>query len=993
MKNLFDKTRFVLLGLMLISSVAVAQFTASGTITDAAGSPLIGVSILIKGSTTGTVSDVDGSFSLRCPGESAMLVFSYTGYTEIEQTVSRGSATNLSIRLEEQATQLEAVVITGLATSIKRSNAANSVATIDSKDLAGVTVQSTTDGALYGKFTGVNISANSGAPGGGITVKLRGITTLNAESQPLYIVDGVFYDNSSIVPGLNSVSKAAGQGSTRFQDNQSNRIADLDPEDIDRIEILKGASAAAIYGSRAASGVVIITTKRGKTGKPTVSFSQSVGFQEQLKKLGVRDWDAAKVEAAFGAGQVPLFQAAQSSGKLFNYEDELYGEKGLITNSRLSIGGGTENTKYFVGLTRKNEDGIVKNTGYDKTSVRLNLDQKLWDFIDVSVSSNYVNSSADRGFFNNDNTSTTLGVSFVSTPSWANLFPDANGNYPNNPYAPSNFLQTRDLITNNEAVDRFLLGSTISARLFSTDNQSIRLMARGGLDYYTLNTTALFPRELQFQKDGNGTDGASIFGSTTSTSKNYAAFLVHDYNSSSLSFKTQIGITEERFDLNTVLSTATFLIGTQTSLDQAGSVLTEQNKIEQLDRGFFGQEEINFQDKIIATIGLRGDKSSRNGDANKLYYYPKGSLALNLHEFGIGSPDQFLNTFKLRGAFGQSGNFAPFGAIYNPLVPVIIGNSTGSLIGSRRGNPDIKPERQTEIELGADFGILKNKLNFEATYYIKKVEDLIIPVQIEPSSGFDDAWKNAADIENKGIELALDAYPLSDGPVQWRTRLSFWKNNAKVTRLDADDDPNTNDAYNDGAFGATLGTYRIEEGKSPTQLVGIPRNDAGNFTIFGDAEPDFQMSLNNNISFGNLDVSFLFHWKKGGENINLSTLLSDIFGTSPDFDKKTVDPSGQQTNGAYRLSQLGVSADAWIEDASYIRLREASIGYKIPRKALNNLCDIRISLSGRNLINIFDYNSYDPEVSNFGTQALSSAVEVTPFPSAKSYHLMLGVTF
>jgi outer membrane receptor protein involved in Fe transport len=468
--------------------------------------------------------------------------------------------------------------------------------------------------------------------------------------------------------------------------------------------------------------------------------------------------------------------------------------------------------------------------------------------------------------------------------------------------------------------------------------------------------------------------------------------LIHDFNADALSFKTQLGITEERFDLNTVLNTATFLIGTQTNLDQAGSVLTEQNRIKQIDRGFFGQEEVNFQDKIIATVGLRGDKSSRNGDANKLYFYPKGSLAVNLHEFGLGGTDMFLNTFKVRGAFGQSGNFAPFGAIYNPLLPIIIDGTTGSLIGTRRGNPEIEPERQTEIEFGADFGLLDNKLNLEATYYIKTVEDLIIPVQIAPSTGFDDAWKNAADIENKGIELALEAFPVT-GELTWRSRLSFWKNQATVTRLDADDDPTTNDAFNDGAFGATLGTYRIEEGKSPTQLVGIPRDDNGNFTVFGNAEPDFQMSFNNNISFGNFDLSFLFHWKKGGENINLSTLLSDIFATSPDYDKKTVDPSGTETNGAYRLSQLGVSADAWIEDASYIRLREAAIGYKIPRTMLNDLCDIRIALSGRNLINIFDYNSYDPEVSNFGTQALSSAVEVTPFPSAKSYHLMVGFTF
>ena len=438
--------------------------------------------------------------------------------------------------------------------------------------------QPTVDGALYGKFAGANISANSGAPGGGISVKLRGITSLVGNSQPLFIVDGVYYDNSSIQAGLNSVSKAAGQGSTDFQDNPSNRVADLDPEDIDRIEVLKGASTAAIYGARAAGGVVIITTKKGKAGKPRIEIGQSVGMQMQLNKLGQRQWDTTKVRAAYGSNGLAVYNA--NGGKIYNYEDELYGNKGFMSNTRVSVSGGNDRTSYYAGFTYRDDEGIVKHTGYQKTSFRLNLDQKVTKFLDLSLNSNYVESDADRGYFNNDNTSTTLGVSFVSTPSWVNLYPDANGNYPNNPFAPSNFIQTRDLITNNEKVNRMLLGGRATLKLIEKEKHDLKLIALGGIDYYTLNTTAIFPAVLQFQKDGNGTNGASIYGTTVTHNSNISALAVYDFKlGNDMEFTTQAGINAFNVDLNTIVNTATQLIGTQTNLDQAGSIQAEQNKI------------------------------------------------------------------------------------------------------------------------------------------------------------------------------------------------------------------------------------------------------------------------------------------------------------------------------------------------------------------------------------------------------------------------------
>lgn len=976
-----------LLCALLLPFLSFAQVIVSGIVRDATNSPLAGVTVRQLNSNTATSTDANGRFSLTLPQRTGSIEFTSVGYARQVIPVSQ-IGEGFKLQMQEEAGALSEVVVTGLASSVRRSNLGNAVSTITAKQLVGTTVQPTLDAALYGKFPGSDISANSGAPGGGITIKLRGITSFVANSQPLFIVDGVYYDNSSIKPGLNVVSKAAGQGSTDFQDNQSNRIADLDPEDIDRIEILKGASAAAIYGSKAAAGVVLITTKRGQSGKPRIELSHSIGFQEQLRKLGQREWSEAKALSAFGTTGADLYRAA--NGRTFNYENELYGNKGLMNNTRVSVSGGTDKTSYYVGATRKDDEGIVKNTGYKKTSVRLNLDQKVTSFIDANFSANYVTSQADRGYFNNDNTGTTLGVSFISTPSWVNLYPDANGNYPDNPLAPSNFIQTRDLITNRENVDRILLGGTATWRVFTKQKHDLRFIVRGGLDQYTLATTAIFPKELQFEKGGRGTNGASIYGTTVSKGTNLAGFLVHTYRlSGDLAFRTQVGMTAENLDQNNVVNTATQLIGTQTNLNQASSIQVEQTKTIQKDRGFFAQEEMNYKDLLILTLGVRGDKSSRNGDANKLYYYPKGAVAFNIHNLPSWG-NSVISQLKLRGAYGQSGNFAPFGAIYSPLQTAIINGSTGSLITLTRGSASLVPERQKELEAGVDIGVLKNRVSLEATGYKKDVEDLILEIFVPSSSGFTRAWRNVAAVQNKGIELALNAIPVMNKSFRWNFNVSFWKNKAKVTRLDVP-------AFNTGAFGASLGTYRIENGKSPTQIVGIGPADkvdpATGLAVYGDSEPDFNMSSYHSLTYKNFEFNVLMHWKKGGDNINLTTLLTDLTQTSPDYDKKTLDPTGQKTNGEYRIAISGTTVSPWVQDASYFRVREIGLSYRFPKAVFKNIADLRIGVSARNPINVFKYNSYDPEVSNFGTRAISSTVEVTPFPSSKSYHFNVTVNF
>lgn len=977
-----------LVSFLMFPFLTFAQTIIKGTVTDAStGSPLALASVSVKGTQTVALTNAEGVFTITVNNANQKLEVTFVGYAS--QTVN---ATNgVSVMLIPNASSLNEVIVSGLATTIKRSNSANAVALVSGKDLVGTSQQSSVDGALYGKFAGANISENSGAPGGGITIKLRGITSIVGNSQPLFIVDGVIYDNSSITNGTNLITKAAAQGSTVLQDNPSNRIADLDPNDIDRIEILKGASAAAIYGSKAAGGVVIITTKRGKAGKPKIELSQSIGSQFQLRKLGQRQWDDAKVKTFYGDNGLAIYHA--NNEKTYNYEDELYGNHGAMVDSRISVSGGNENTTYFVGATRDDDKGIVKGTGYLKKSFRLSLTQKITKTIDVSLSSNYVESQADRGLFGNDNTGASMGVAFVSTPSWINLHPDAQGNYPNNPVAASNFLQTRDLITNRELINRTTSGGTATWKVFKSSKNSLNVIANGGIDYYTLNTVGIFPAVLQFEKGGKGTNGASIYGTTITRNSNYSLFLVEEFRpNEKIYFRTQGGITQERVNINNVIATATQLIGTQTNVNQSGAVQVAQARTIQLDRGFFVQEEFNYHDIFIATAGLRGDKSSRNGNFDKLYYYPKLSGALNINELP-SFKSKVISQLKLRAAYGQSGNFAPFGATYTALGPSIFNGTTGSLILTTRGNENLKPEKQVEFETGVDAGLFNNRLSMELTYYRKRVEDLILNVQVPASSGFTLAWGNLAAIQNKGVEIGLTGVPISTKNLKWTSRINFWKNNAIVTQLEVP-------AFNLGGFGASLGTYRIEKGKSPTQLVGIAGPDdknkvdpASGLALFGDAEPDFQMSFLQNVTYKNWEFSALVHWKSGGDNINLTTLLSDLSGTSPDYDKVTLDPAHTMKNGDYRTSKLGISASQYIQDAGYVRIREIGLSYHLPKAWFKDIAEVKVGFSGRNLFNWFKYNSYDPEQSNFGSGAISSNVEVTPFPSAKSYNFNLSVIF
>ena len=982
------------LGLAFAPALLAQPFTVSGTVTEeGTGVPLPGVNVSIPNTTVGTATDIAGEFRIELPGGSQQLQFSFVGYRTEVVDVSR-EVSSLNVTLSEDVLGLEEVVVSGIVTTVRRSNAANSVEVISGRELADVTTTQTLGDAIAGKVVGAVTNMNTGAPGGGMSFRLRGITTINGSSAPLIIVDGIVYANDAISNGVNAITRAAAGGNASNQDNPVNRIADLNPEDIESIEVLKGPSAAAIYGGRASNGVIIISTRRGTAvgGATQFSVQQSLGFGTLANTLGTRQFTAATAEATYGATGLALFNAA--NGRTFDYEDELYGSTSFLRSTQLSATGGNERTQFYASGHVKDDEGIIEGTGYERQGARFNINHQFSGRANVAFTSAYSRSVANRGLTGNDNSGTTFGVALSATPNFVDLFPTAVGIYPNHPLNASNPLQTRDLATIGETNHRVTTTGRLGYNFLQQPTQTLQGVLEGGADYYSLESSSVFPVELQFFQGLTADQrGTSIQGRTNNLGLTLRTALVHTLGipESELMFTTQAGISVFSQDQDNLQNIASGLIPGQTNVDRAASVRVDQNRLFQDDRALFGQTEVNWGDRIIGTLGLRGERSSLNGDVGKYFMYPKAGVALNLAEFDFWSMES-IDMMKLRLAYGATGNNAPFGSRYTTFGLLSVGGLPGLAINVNRGFAGVEPERANEIEAGVDVSGFDGRVSLELTGYRKVVDNLLLTRQVPFSTGFTTETFNGGELTNTGIEIGLSLIPVETDAFEWVTRTSFWTYNSEVTELDV-----PGFQVLGGGFGNTLGSIRIEEGESPTQIYGIDDTDGdgtsdGVFQL-GDAAPNFQMSFSNELIFHrSLRFTVFAHWKSGGDNINLSELLYDLGGTSPDYDED--DDGDGIINGLDRTGQLGVSARPFVQNASYLKIREVGLYYTVPdrlvRPALGGLRNLRLGVSANNILTITPYKSYDPEVNNFGDVPVATGVEVTPFPTQRSFHFHIG---
>ena len=705
----------LLLCLLGFSNAAMAQFTVTGKVTDEKNESLPGVSVVVKGTANGTVTDIDGNFSLKIASNAATLALSYVGFASKEVAVTSTSS-NVNVTMEESSSRLEEVVVTGLASNIKRANAGTSVARLTSDELTGKTRPTTLDGAMSGKVVGANIVSNSGAPGGGIAVKLRGISTIIGASEPLYVVDGIIVNNSQFNTGAGTGAFNGATGAnTGTQDQAVNRISDINPNDIESIDILKGPAAAAVYGTRANAGVIVIQTKRGKAGKTTVKLSQDFGAATALNLLPSENWTEAKIRAYGGYyGEsdvdVAITQLKAANGQTWDYDKLFFGETGMISNTNLSVSGGNDKTRFYLSGGYNDEKGILANTGFKRYSTRVNVDHRINDWIDVKLSTAYYNSYSSRSFLGNDNNGVSLAYTYAYIPNFIDITPKVvNGitTYPRWPGTGQNPFEVRDRMKNEDFTNRFLNSGEVNFNLLRGESSNLKLSIKGGADYVHSQPRTYAPEDMAYQA-GRPNPGASRFTNNKALFTYMQSFLTYNWNISGVELTSQVGLLRNVQVQDETWTQGTGLLPKQTNPTTAAVVLTNSFQSKAQDVATDVSQDFNWGDKVIGRVGVRFDKSSLNGDNTKWYAFPRASLAVNVANFE-GLKDGFFSQIKPRVAFGRSGGVAPYGALYTTLVGVNYGGKLGSQSPTVNGNSALEPETAQELEIGLDLGIMKNR--------------------------------------------------------------------------------------------------------------------------------------------------------------------------------------------------------------------------------------------------------------------------------------------
>ncbi|HVE77448.1 MAG TPA: SusC/RagA family TonB-linked outer membrane protein [Gemmatimonadaceae bacterium] len=973
----------------LLASSALAQRRLTGRVTDAAsGEPLAGASITIAGTTAGTIANEQGAFSLAAPAGDVTILVRRIGYKRRSVPVTGDG--EVAVGLERDVLQLETQVVTGVQSSVSRRNAANDVAQVSAEQIARVPAPSI-ENALAGKIAGAQVISNSGAPGGGNQVRLRGVTSIFGSADPLYVIDGVIVSNDVIQPGSNAISAARRQTSNASnQDNGVNRIADLNPNDVESVEVLKGASASAIYGSKASNGVIIIRTKSGAPGRTSLGITQRVGTFSLAKKFGARRFT---LNEAIAYGSTRGFTAQQvtdnynSCNGFCDYEEELFGENPLSYETSITARGGSENTTYFASALNKYDGGIQKNTGYRKQALRLNLGQAVGSRLTLNTNANLIRTLTRRGISNNDNANITPYFVLAATPSWFDMRP-RDGVYPANPFAVTNSFQNVDRLQTPQEVYRLIGSVGASYSILNTDRQTLALRLDGGADRYNQQANIISPRDLFFEPN-DGLPGTVTALSGRVLSANVNGSVQHTYAnlaglfSAATTLGVQREITQRRLD--NIVTRDVILGQENVNRGAATEVFADRQEVRGL--AFFVQEDLTTLDeRALLSLGGRAERSTVNGDIDKYYFFPKAAASYRL-PFALYS----LDDIKLRVAVGQSGNQPLYIQKYSPTVIGVYDRQNGLQVGNVRGDPDITPERQTEIEGGFDLTAFNQRASLSFTLYRRLLKDVILQIAAAPSQGYQVQIDNGGKFRTLGTDVMLQVEPIRGDDFGWISRTTFSMYRSKVLELPVPAFTVAQDAYgNNIAFGAGYGIARLEVGKSVTQIVA---SDVVNGEAIvrqkGDAAPNHTMGFSNDFNWKGLRLSSLFDWQSGGDLVNVTQNVFDAYGLAPD----------QADGGLARINlndTQGISQ--YVYSASFVKLRELSLSYELPSYWTGRLFGgtsrgARLEVSGRNLATWTDYPGVDPEVSNFGSQQVSRFIDLAPFPPSRSVFFTLDVSF
>ena len=1012
----------------LLPAWAQAQ-EITGTVTDASDdSTLPGVNVVVKGTTLGTVTDIDGNYRINADG-TATLVFSSVGYQGSEVPINGRSTVDAA--LEEDVTALEEVVVTSFGIKRDKKALGYAVQEISSEEITE-TQQPNVVNALRGKVAGVTIQSSGGQPGAGANIVIRGLTSLSpgADNQPLFVVDGIPISNSTVSGDVLPSAGSNALGSSE-QFAQSNRAVDINPNDIENLSILKGPAATALYGLRAANGAVIITTKKGQAGRATVSLSSSFGWDVINKSpdIQTRFREGRFGRLRFLSDGSPLrFQtfgppAVASTPVFDNYRD--FFETGTRFDNSVNVSGGNENTTFFASASRLDQRGIVPFSEWDRTTVKLSASTKASEKVGVSGTFNYINSGGVRS--NGGDKSIFSSLSYYSPTFDVNDYINPDGTQRDfsdgiidNPRYVARFASL------NDNVNRMIGNVGVTYQITDWLNLDYKI----GTDFYSDTRNRIAPVGLDVSSQVNG---FVIEEEVNYQEINSNLFVTATHDFTEL-FKGSIlvghNLTNIKSDLLNVRGEGLSL-GNFEDLSNASNFFTSKDASLRRIVGVFTNIELEYAGTLFLTLTGRNDWSSTLPEDNRSFFYPSVNLGYVFTEtLGLGESNIF-SYGKLRLSYAEVGKDAsPYQT--SRLFEVTPGSPFLGQGGFRSyslvGNPDLKPERTTSYEIGTDLRFFNNRLGVDLTYFVQNSTDQILDVPISNATGFSVYVTNAGEIQNRGIELLVNATPVKAGAFQWDASLNWTKIDNEVLSMpeDIDEILFTDATYiqsklvEGGSAGDLYGFVfdRTDDGRLLIGDDGFPTTNTSEFVKVGNALPDWQGGLTNTLTYKGLSLSVLLEWRQGGDAYDLgfrNALRNGVLeeterryeqiifngvqnqGTeeAPEYVENTT-PVELNGESVYRnFGGYTQSSEVILQDASWFRVRNASLTYALPTSLLDNvpISRARISLTGNNLFLSTPFKGYDPESNQFGAGSNSYGFVGLGVPQTRSYTVGLNVTF
>ena len=972
-----------LVAALALPATARAQLTVQGRVTDEAGRGIAGAQVSVEGTTIGTLAGDDGSYRLvvREPRAPVNLLVRFIGYRPGRAVVATttGTATQ-DFRLPRDVLQLSQVVTTGPRTETERAQLGATISSVQGDQIARAATPQI-DVALSGKVAGALVTQNSGTPGGGTSVRIRGLSTISRSAEPLYIVDGVIVDN-----GSRELVDLGGY--------TTNRLADLDPNDIERIEIVKGAAAAALYGSRANDGVVQIFTKRGRAGALRGTVRQTYGVDE--------------VENRVAVNQAPVNLAGQPVTR-FDYQDDIF-QTASQYNTSVSLSGGDERTQFFLSGSLQDQEGVVRANEYRRQNVRLNLDRQLLNWLKLGASTSYVTSRSN--LTPNGGLVANYGVltNFLFLSNDRNIRRDPDtGEFPAAQFQ-SNPL---DVIANwrsPQNLDRYIGG----LQLQGTPGGGVTVDYRFGYDAFTENSNQFIPR---------GSTAIAFPTGLAIAATNRARLVNSDLDVSWataprpwLAITPSVGMNwqQQRYDIVTSRAEDLALL---TEVVQGSRQFATQQRDDRRTLGFYGQAQIGVADRLFLTAALRSDASSAFGSEERTQFFPKfgATYEVSKQQWWQDNLGRAVSRFRLRSAFGSSGG-QPAGSFdrFSNYLFEPAGTASGVANSTRRGNEGLKPERQRELELGADVELVGGRLGIEATYYDKTVRDLILPRTVMPSTGFLDQLANVGELENRGLELLVRSVNVEGARFGWNTSATLTTSNPKVTRLSdggAFFIPNSfnivrvaTDPGEGSAPGHFFGTtyVRNAEGQILT-AAGVPIEDAsgrivgipaiGPRAVIGDPNPRAFWSIANDFTAGRrFSFRVQFDGVGGFDTFNFDrrVLETPAFGSSAEYAREL---TGEVPRGYFQARRSVF--EEYVEKGDFVKLRELSVSYSLDPALLRGarIAGATLTLAGRNLKTWTDYTGWDPETNAGGQSTLVRGFNFATAPIPRNVTAAINLTF